>query len=114
MVTSSEVIVMDDTLDEVAERLARLEVTVAEGFHDTRVRFHDVEQGVLALSRKIDVQTEAIREDLRSAIDAMNTFAEDARRTTESVRKEGAADRAVLTAALQQHARRLHDLEMES
>jgi hypothetical protein len=113
MVASSEVVEMSDTLETVAERLARLEVTVAEGFHDTKVRFHDMEQGLLTLSRKVDVQTEAIREDLRSAIDAMNTFAEEARRTTDSVRREHAADRAVLTVALQQHARRLHDLEQK-
>ena len=105
---------MSDTLDKVADRLARLDMTVAEGFHDTKVRFHDMEQGVLALSRKIDVQTEAIREDLQSAAGALNTFAEEARRTTDALRKEHAADRAVMTAALQQHARQLHDLENES
>jgi hypothetical protein len=93
-----------DPLDKVAERLTRLEVTVAQGFHDA-------EERDLALARKVDIQTEAIRADLRAAIDAMNGFAEESRRTADSLRKEHAADRAVLTVTLQQHARRLHDLE---
>ena len=95
---------MAETLEKVEERLTRLEVTVAQGFHDS-------EQRDLALSRKIDIQTEAIRADLRAAVDAMNAFAEEARRTSESLRQEHAADRAVLTVTLQQHSRRLHDLE---
>ena len=95
---------MAETLDNVAERLTRLEVTVAQGFHDA-------EQRDLALARKIDIQTEAIRADLRAAVDAMNAAAEESRRTADSLRKEHAADRAVLTVTLQQHARRLHDLE---
>jgi hypothetical protein len=95
---------MAETLERVEERLTRLEVTVAQGFHDT-------EQLVLAMARKIDVQTEAIRGDLRAAVDAMNAFAEESRRTADSLRKEHAADRKLLTLTLQQHGRRLHDLE---
>jgi hypothetical protein len=102
---------MADSLDKVAERLARLELTVAEGFMETRTRFEEVEQRDLALSRKIDVQVEAIREDLQATAGALNTFAEESRRTAESMRKEHAADRAVLTVTLQQHARRIYDLE---
>ena len=74
---------MAETLDNVSERLTRLEVTVAQGFHDA-------EQRDLALARKIDIQTEAIREDLRAAIDAINAFTDEARRTTDSLRKEHA------------------------
>ena len=102
---------MSDTLEKVAERLAQLEVTVAEGFHDAKTRFHDMEQRDLALSQKIDIQVEAIRDDLRGATDAMNAFAEESRRTADSIRKEHAADRAVLTVTLQQHAKRIYDLE---
>ena len=92
--------------EKLEERLTRLEVTVAQGFHDAEARD-------LALARKIDIQTEAIREDLRAAIEAMNTFAEESRRTATSIRKEHAADRGVLIVTLQQHARRLHGLENE-
>lgn len=95
---------MAETLDKVAERLTRLEVTVAQGFHDAEARD-------LALARKVDIQTEAMREDLRAAIDALNAFAAESRRTADSLRKEHAADRALLTVTLQQHSRRLHDLE---
>ena len=102
---------MADSLDKVAERLAKLEVTAAEGFLETRTRFHEMEQRDLALSRKIDVQVEAIREDLQTTAAALNTFAEESRRTADSMRKEHAADRAVLTVTLQQHARRINDLE---
>ena len=104
MLTSFDGKVMAETLEKVSEQLTRLEVTVAQGFHDA-------EQRDLALARKVDIQTEAIRSDLRAAIDAMNAFAEESRRTADSLRKEHAADRAVLTVTLQQHARRLHDLE---
>jgi hypothetical protein len=95
---------MAETLDKVEERLTRLEVTVAQGFHDA-------EQRDLALARKVDIQTEAIRGDLRAAIDALNAAAEESRRTADSIRKEHAVDRAILTVTLQQHARRLHDFE---
>ena len=98
-------------IDKVAERLTQLEVTVAEGFLETRTRFHEMEQRDHALTRKIDVQVEAIREDLQSTAAALNAFAEESRRTAESMRREHAADRAVLTVTLQQHARRIHDLE---
>ena len=104
---------MGDTVDKVAERLTKLEVTVAQGFHevsrqfrDTETRdselgrridgnserldrlesavakgFHNVEERDFALVNKIDVQTQAIREDLRAAVNAMNAVAEQARRS---------------------------------
>ena len=95
---------MAETLEKVGERLTRLEVTVAQGFHDSEMRDS-------ALSNKIDVNTEALRSDLQTVLNAVDSLADELRRTTESIRKEHAADRAVLTLALQQHARRLHDLE---
>ena len=95
---------MAEALDKVEERLTRLEATVAQAFHDA-------EERDLALVRKIDLQTEAIRADLQAAIDALNASTEESRRTVDSLRKEHAANRAVLTVTLQQHARRLHDRE---
>lgn len=129
MLPSSKRWAMEETLEKVAERLAKLEVTVAEGFHDTRQRFADMEQRDLALSHKIDVQvdamradlnaavhkfesqTEAMRADLQSTAANLNAFTEESRRTAESIRKEHAADRAILTITLQQHAKRIYDLE---
>ena len=95
-----------DKLDKVEERLTRLEVTVAQGFHDA-------EERDLALARKLDIQTEAIRADLRAAVDAMSAFAEESRRTTDSLLKEHAADRRVMTVTLHQHARLRHDIEQD-
>ena len=97
---------MAETVDKVAERLANLEVTVAQGFHDSELRDFD-------LSRKIDVATEALRTDVRTVMDAVVSLGEEMRRTTDSVRKEHAADRAVLTTAIENHARRLHTLEQK-
>lgn len=102
---------MAETLDTVAERLARLEVTVAHGFHDAARRSHDLEQIILSVAHKFDVQTEAIRADVHTAIGAMTAAGEESRRTAESMRREHAADRAVLTVTLRQHAKRIHDLE---
>jgi hypothetical protein len=102
---------MTDPIDKVAERLTQLEVTVARVLHDTNARFHDIEKRDLALSSKIDVQVEAIRGDLQAAATALNGFAEESRRTAESIRKEHAADRAILTITLQQHAKRIYHLE---
>ena len=94
----------DETLDKVSERLVRLEVTVAQGFHDAELRD-------LSLNRKIDVTTEALRSDIRNVLDAVTSLGDEMRRTTDIIRKEHAADRAVHTLALEQDARRLHDLE---
>lgn len=110
MVTSS-VVLMPETLDDVSERLTRLEVTVAEGFHDARSRFHDAELRDMALSRKIDVNTESLRSDLRTVLAAVASLGDEMRRTTDAIRQEHAADRTVLTLAIEEHARRLHDLE---
>ena len=64
---------MAEILDTIAEQLTRLEVTFARGFNDAEQRY-------LALGRKIDIQTEAIRADLQAAIEAMNACAEECRR----------------------------------
>ena len=98
---------MAETFDKLEERLTRLEVTVAQGFYNAEMRDS-------ALSNKIDVNTEALRSDLHTVLNAVDSLADELRRTTESIRKEHAADRAVLTLTLQQHARRLHDLDQQS
>lgn len=101
----------DETLDKVSERLVRLEVTVAQGFHDAKARFHGAELRDMALSRKVDVNTESLRSDLRTVLDAVASLGDEVRRTTDAIRQEHAADRAVHALALEQHATRLHDLE---
>ena len=118
---------MAEAVDKVAERLARLEVTVAEGFHENSQQFegvrselksvaqhfHEAELRDIALSRKIDVATEALRGDLRNVMDAVTSLGEEMRRTTDSIRKEHAVDRALLTTAIENHAGRLHTLEQK-
>lgn len=95
---------MEDTIENVAKRLTNLEVTVARGFHDAELRDS-------ALSRKIDVNAEALRGDIRTVLDAVGSLADEMRRTNDSMRQEHAADRAVLSLTLQQHAKRIHELE---
>lgn len=108
---------MDETVDKVAERLARLarlEVTVAQGFHETKSRFHEAELRDHALSRKIDVNTESLRADFQTLVEIVTANTDEARRTTIALRAEHAADRDILRLALEQHSRRLNDLEHES
>ena len=109
---------MADTVDKVAERLAKLEMTVAEGFHSVEGRLrsidqtlHDAELRDLALSQKVDVTAEALRGDVRTVLEAVTSVGEEMRRTTDSIREEHAANRAVLVTAVEQHARRIHTLE---
>ena len=97
---------MAETLDKVSERLTQLEVTVAQGFHDAEMRD-------LTLSRKIDVTTESLRDEIRTVADAVASLGNEMRRTVDAVRNDHAADRAVLTVTLQQHARRLHEIEKQ-
>ena len=102
---------MEDTIDNVAERLARLEVTVAQGFHENKARFHEAELRDQARDRKIDVVTESLRGDIQTVAQAVTTLGDEMRRTTSAIREEHAADREILRLTLENHARRLHDLE---
>ena len=95
---------MDDTVEKVGERLSRLEDTVAKGFYRTDAR-------LAAMSNKIDISVEALRGDLKSVMEILTAHIEEMRRTTESIRKEHAADREVLKLSLQDHTIRLEDME---
>jgi hypothetical protein len=95
---------MSENVEKVSERLTQLEVTVAQGFHDAEMRD-------LALSSKIDVISESMRDEIRTVANAVASLSHEMRRTIDAVRKEHAADRKVLTVTLQQHARRLNELE---
>ncbi len=95
---------MAETVEQVAERLARLETTVAQGFHEMELRFS-------ALGRKIDVNVEALRGDIQTVGESVTSLAAEMRRTTDAMRKEHAADREVLRLSLLNHAGRIHDLE---
>ena len=106
MLASPLVVEMSDTL-EYLRRLAVYEVTVAPD--STAVNKATSRSAARSTSR-----TEASWGRSRSSVDAINTLAEGARRTTDSLRKGHAADRTMLIAALQQHARRLHEVETES
>ncbi len=100
MIASSKVKAMAETLDKVSKRLTELEVTVAKGFHEAELRD-------IALSRKVDVTTESLRGEIRTVLDAVGSLADEMRRTTDSIRAEHAADRTILTLAIEQHATRL-------
>lgn len=69
MVASSSGKRMPDTVDKIAERLARVDVTVAQAFHDTELRFQQIEAQLKAtesrLTRKIDENTESLRTEIR-------------------------------------------------
>ena len=99
---------MSETIDNVSERLTRLEVTVAQGFHDCAKRDdalsrkidtssdalnRKIDSRTEVLSRKIDASTDAVREDLR-------TLREEMQRTNDSIRD-----------VLVDHSHRLKDLE---
>jgi len=88
---------MSETIDNVSERLTRLEVTVAQGFHESAARDaalnRKIDSSAEALNRKIDANTDTIREDIRA-------LREELRRSNDSTRL-----------ALVDHSRRLTDLE---
>jgi hypothetical protein len=95
---------MADTVEQVALRLAQLEVTVAQGFHD-------VERQFSAMSRKIDINVEALRGDIQTVVEIVTALTSEMRRTTDAMRNEHAADREVLRLSLLNHGERLHTLE---
>lgn len=95
---------MADTVEKVAERLTQLEITVATGFHQ-------VEQRFAAMTRKIDVNVEALRGDIQGIAETVTALAAELRRTTDTIRQEHAADREILRQGLTNHAERLHRLE---
>lgn len=105
---------MRETVDKVFERLMLLEVTVGHGFHDTEARFLECEARGAALSEKIDVNTEAVRADIRTVLDAVGSLSDELRRTADSIRQKHAADRKLFTLTLQQHAKRIQKLEADS
>lgn len=95
---------MPDTVEKVAERLARLEHTVAEGFYANDARIN-------ALDNKIDISVESLRSDIKTVLEAVGALTEELRRTTDAIRKEHAADRAILKLTLQDHGRRIESVE---
>lgn len=95
---------MADAVEKAVERLAQLEATVANGFHEMELRFS-------ALDRKINVSVEALRSDIRTVAETITAVTAEMRRTTDSIRQEHAADREVLRLSLLNHAARIHKLE---
>src|SRR6478609_6218360 len=106
---------MAETIDQVAERLARLELTVAQGFHECATRDTGlslkIDLGLSALSQKVDINTESLRNDLQTVLNAVDSLSDEFRRTAEYMRKEHAADREVFRLTLVDHAHRLNKLE---
>lgn len=102
---------MEDTVEKVAERLARLEKTVAEGFHGNTTEHRGLFAQLAALDNKIDVSVESLRGDIKTVIEVLTAVTDEWRRTADSIRKEGAADREILKLALLNHERRIQSLE---
>lgn len=105
---------MADTVEKVAERLTKLEMTVATGFHEVAAGFHQVDQRFSAMSRKIDVNVEALRGDIQGVAETVAALAAEMRRRTDAIRQEHAAGREILRQGLTNHADRLHRLERSS
>jgi hypothetical protein len=106
---------MSDTIDNVSERLTRLEVTVAQGFHDCSLRDDALERKTDSLDRKFDAKFDALDRKIDSTADTLsrkidaNTdllsrkiddLAEEMRRSTDTIHL-----------VLLDHSRRLNDLE---
>lgn len=111
---------MRETVEKVAERLAQLEKTVAEGFHGNTqrfqgmdARFDSIDARFTALENKLDVSVESLRGDITTVIEVVKALTDEMRRTTASIRKEGAADREILKLALLDHGCRIHALEVK-
>ena len=124
------------TLD---KQLASLEVTVAKGFQEQRLRldqidgrldqidgrlgkidgrldehtgrFDRLEDRVSALDSKLDVVAESIRGDVTTIRELVTGFMGEMRRTTDSIRKEHAADRRLTRLALADQAVRIRKIE---
>ncbi|MDP2322033.1 MAG: hypothetical protein Q8O42_22175 [Acidobacteriota bacterium] len=110
------------TLD---KQLAALEVTVAKGFQEQRQRldkmdgrleehtrrFDRLEDRISALDSKLDVVAESIRGDVTTIRELVAGFMGEMRRTTDSIRKEHAADRRLTRLALADQAVRIRKIE---
>jgi len=116
---------MPDTVEKVAERLARLESTVAKGFFENSQRFDRLdgrmdqldgrmdrlERRMTALDNKLDVSVDSLRSDIKTVLDGVTSLADETRRGFDSMRKEHAADREVFKLALLDHGTRIQALE---
>lgn len=131
------------TLD---KQLANLEVTVAKGFQEQRLRldkidgrlgkidgrldgidgslgkidgrlnehtsrFDRLEDRISALDSKLDVVAESIRGEVTTIRELVTVFMGEMRRTTDSIRKEHAADRQLTRLALADQVVRIRKVE---
>jgi hypothetical protein len=111
----------------IEERLERLEVKVERGFADVGTRMGGLETRMGGLDRrmdrmedrfdamntKLDVAVESFRDDMKTLVELVDGHVEEMRRTTESIRKEHAADRRLMYAMLRDHTERLRLLELD-
>ena len=122
----------NDDVMAVDERLARLEITVANGFleNGTRMgglegrmgglearmgglegRMDRLEDRMSALESKVDVFADSIRADIKTVLEAVTAGTEEMRRTTDAIRAEHRADRRLMMSILDDHGHRLRKLE---
>ena len=108
----------NDEITLMDERQARLETTVANGFHGNENRFgalagrmDRLEDRMFALENKLDVVADSIRADLKTVLEAVTASTEEMRRTTAAIRSEHQADRRLMMWILDDHGHRLRALE---
>ena len=123
---------MADDVMAVDERLARLEVTVANGFSDLgrrmdrlevrmdrlemrmdrlEVRMDRLEDRVNALNSKLDVTAESLEGKMGLLMERMDAHAQEMRVWTKAIVDEHRADRRLMYAMLQDHGIRIRALE---
>lgn len=95
-VTVVEVTAMPDTIDNVAERLARLENTVAEGFHGVTNQFAAVDGRFDALEKRVGSLESTVSQGFRRI---ENADLAQGRRTDTLERKIDTVDRKIDTVA---------------
>jgi uncharacterized coiled-coil protein SlyX len=109
---------MADDVMAVDERLARLEVTVANGFSDLgrrmdrlEMRMDRLEDRVNALNSKLDVTAESLEGKMGLLMERMDAHAQEMRVWTKAIVDEHRADRRLMYAMLQDHGIRIRALE---
>jgi len=109
---------MADDVMALDERLARLEVTVANGFSEQSGRITSLEQKVDtleqkfdALNSKLDVVSESLEDKIQLVLERLDSRTKEMLAATESMRREWRGDRRLMYAMLKDHRVRIDALE---
>jgi uncharacterized coiled-coil protein SlyX len=102
---------MADDIMAVDERVARLEVTVAQGFSEQNRRIATVEEKIDALNAKLDVVSESLEDKIDLVLDRVEGLAKESQAATKAMQREWRADRRLMFATLTDHGVRIEALE---